>query len=209
MMFHDRTAAGRKLADALTQYSHHRAAVFALPRGGVVVGHEVARKLGVPLDCVIARKIGHPHDPEYAIAAVTEDGTLVANQAEVAAVDPEWFRKEVEAQKQEARRRRAVYCGGRTPVSAEGIIAIVVDDGIATGLTIKAALRTLNHQKPEKLVVAVPVAPADVVSELRMYADEVIALEAARFFRGGVGAYYGSFPQVSDEEVIAIMKQYQ
>lgn len=207
MIFQDRKAAGQKLAEVLAKYKNFDAVVYALPRGGVVVGGEIAQKLGIPLDLVIARKIGHPNDPEYAIAAVTEDGTLVENKAEVLAIDPGWFRKEVEMQKKEAQRRRRVYGGSTAQILAAEKYAIVVDDGIATGLTLKAALMELKKQNPKKLIVAVPVTPADVALELQLFADEVIALEVAPFFRGGVGAYYNNFPQITDEEVIAIIKQ--
>lgn len=208
MIFQDRKTAGQKLAEALAKYKNSDAVVYALPRGGVAVGVKVAQALHIPLALVIVRKIGHPDTPEYAIAAVTEDGTLVANQAEVAAVDQEWFRKEVETQKKEAQRRRAVYGAQRAPVQVGGKIAIIVDDGIATGLTLKAALAEIKKQKPKKLVVAIPVGPRAIIEEVRRLADEVVVLHAPKFFLGAIGAYYQLFPQMRDEDVVDLLKQF-
>lgn len=208
MFFKDRADAGKKLAKVLGVYAHADAVVFALPRGGVAVGAEVAKALHIPLDLAIVRKIGHPDAPEYAIAAVTEDGTLVTNPAEVASIDEQWFRNEVLIQQKEARRRRAVYGVRGAPVQAGGKIAIIVDDGIATGLTLKAALAEIKKQKPKKLVVAVPVGPRATIEELRRLADEIVVLDAPKFFLGAIGAYYQFFPQLRDEDVVDLLKQF-
>ena len=206
MRYQDRQDAGRRLADALRRYAQEDVVVLALPRGGVVLGAEVARALGAPLDLVIPRKVGHPDFPEYGIAAVTETGEVVANEAEVARVDPAWFARAVAAERAEAARRRQRYLGDRPGVALEGRTAIVVDDGVATGLTMLAALREVRGRGAARVVAAVPVGPADTVARLRREADEVVALQAPAAFAGAVGAYYERFDQVSDAEVVAALR---
>lgn len=206
-MFRDRVDAGKRLAKALAKYRGTNAVVYALPRGGVVLGCEVARALGAPLDLVIARKIGHPHNPEYAVCAVTEDGALICNEAERALLDEEWLAEAAERERREAKRRRETYLTGRPRLSPAGKVAILVDDGVATGLTVRAALASLRKEKPAKLVVAVPCAPADIAAVLRREADEVIVLIDEEEYRGAVGLYYERFPQVTDEEVIALLSE--
>ena len=206
MRFRDRVDAGKQIAKALKKYQNQDGVVYALPRGGVVLGVEVARALGMPLDLLIPRKIGHPLQPEYAICAVVENGELVCNQQEVARVDPEWFRQEVEAERGEARRRRELYLGGRKPTPVEGKTAIIVDDGIATGLTMEVSIRDARRRRPKHLVVAVPVAPADTVERLSREVDDFMVLDASPFYLGAVGAYYDRFLQVTDEEVIALLQ---
>ena len=205
MIFTDRIEAGKKLAEVLWAYKRSDVVVYALPRGGVVLGVEVARMLGAPLDLLIPRKIGHPSSSEYAIAAVAEDGDIVANEEEVSRVDQVWFKKEVAHQRAEAKRRREKYLAGRPTSAVEGKTAIIVDDGIATGLTMKAAIMELKHRKPKKIVVAIPVIPADTFTVLSALVDEVVALDKPEQFLGAIGNYYKSFPQVEDEEVIALM----
>ncbi|MBI3570918.1 MAG: phosphoribosyl transferase [Gammaproteobacteria bacterium] len=206
MRFRNRTDAGRKLAQALKKYQNQDGVVYALPRGGVVLGAIVARDLRMPLDLLIPRKIGHPIQPEYAICAVVENGEMVCNQQEIARVDPQWFRQEVEAERNEARRRRESYLGARAPAPVEGKTAIVVDDGIATGLTMEVAIRDARRRKPARLVVAVPVAPPDTVERLSREVDEFVVLDRSLYYLGAVGAYYDSFYQVTDEEVIAMLR---
>src|SRR3990170_984243 len=206
MRFKDRTDAGKKLAQALKKYQGQDGVVYALPRGGVVLGAEVARALDIPLDLLIPRKIGHPLQPEYAICAVVENGEMVCNQHEVARVDPQWFRKEVESERNEARRRRELYMGGRAPAPVEGKTAIIVDDGIATGLTMEVAIRDARQRRPAHLVVAVPVAPPETVERLAREVDEFVVLDRSPYYLGAVGAYYDHFLQVTDEEVIALLR---
>jgi predicted phosphoribosyltransferase len=207
MRFRDRTDAGKQLSAALSDYRGEAGVVLALPRGGVVLGIEVAEGLGMPLDLVIPRKIGHPQQPEYAIAAVAESGELAANEAEVRRVDPDWFRNAVDREQAEAKRRRQLYLGGRAPLPLAGKLAILVDDGIATGLTMFAAIRDVKQRSPARTVVAVPVAPADTVAQLRREVDAVVTLDDGEYFLGAVGAYYDDFPQVSDSEVVALMQR--
>jgi putative phosphoribosyl transferase len=205
LVFKDRVDAGRKLADALLQYKGGNTVVYALPRGGVVLGAEIARSLNAPLDLMIVRKVGHPNSPEYAIAAVAEDGHTVMNRFEVDSIDKAWFDEAVRTEQQEARRRRELYTRDRPPIPATGKTAILVDDGLATGLTMFAAVQEVQHSQPHKIVVAVPVAPPHAVQELRQVADEVVALYITPDF-GAIGSFYFRFGQVSDEEVIELMK---
>jgi putative phosphoribosyl transferase len=205
MRFRDRSDAGRRLAAALAEYSGEACVIYGLPRGGVVPALEVARALGAPLDLLIARKVGHPLVPEYAVAAVAASGDVVANQAEVAKLDPEWFRREVKRQAAEAERRRKRYLGGRPPAEAENKIAILVDDGIATGLTMKAAILEAKRRRPRAIVVAVPVAPRDTVAALEALVDRVVCLHAPKDFEA-IGQFYDVFDQVGDEQVVALLQ---
>lgn len=209
MRFANRKAAGEALAQSLDRYRGEDCVVYALPRGGVVPGMVIAEALGCPLDLVIPRKIGHPRNREYAIAAVTENGEPVVNTAEVARVDAEWFEREVANQRREAARRRQSYLGDRDAVSPAGRTAILVDDGIATGLTMEAAVADVKGRAPARIVVAVPVAPADTVARLRREVDDVVAVEAPKLFLGGVGAYYADFRQVGDGEVVEAMENFR
>lgn len=207
MRFRDRKDAGQRLAQKLAAKHHGTdGIVYALPRGGVVLGAEIARHLDLPLDLLIARKIGHPHNPEYAIGAVTAGGDMVSNALEVQYIAREWYERRAAAERQEARRRSRVYRGDRPSLPADGKTAIIVDDGIATGLTMEAAIRAIRSQQPARLVIAVPVVPADTAAKLERAVDEVVALDVAADYLGAVGAYYDDFPQVSDEEVIALLR---
>ena len=205
MRFEDRTQAGLALAEALHAYAGQDVVVLALPRGGVLLGVEVARALSAPLDLVIPRKVGHPDQPEYGIAAVAEVGDVVVNEQEVARVDRAWFERAVAAERAEAARRRVSYVGGRSAVDLTGKTAIVVDDGIATGLTMRAAVRDVRARGAARVVVAVPVAPAGAVAELRRAVDDVVTLLVPEVFAGAVGAYYRSFAQVGDDEVMSLL----
>jgi predicted phosphoribosyltransferase len=205
MRFRDRADAGRRLAAALAPYRGEEGVIYPLPRGGVVLGAEIAKALGMPVDLIIPRKIGHPYNEEYAICAVTETGQPVCNEFEVARVDKAWFERKVAEARVEARRRRELYLGGRKPLEVKDKTAILVDDGIATGLTMRAAIRDARDRHPATLVVAVPVAPADTAELLRQEVDDVVTLDIPEFYLGAVGAYYADFPQLSDEEVIGLL----
>lgn len=203
--FHDRTEAGKKLADALQHYKNQTAVVYALPRGGVVLGVEVAKSLELPLDLVIPRKIGHPMNPEFAICAVAEDGSLVCSAIGEQYRQQPWFKDLVNKEIAESKRRRAVYLADRKPVEAKGRTAILVDDGIATGLTMRAAIRSILAQEPKEIVVAIPVGPSDVINALHREVDDVVYLAPPESFVGAVGAHYDDFPQVTDEEVVNLI----
>lgn len=207
MIFKDRADAGKKLAQLLERFRGEDVVVYALPRGGVITGVEIAKAIHAPLDLIITRKIGHPYSPEYAIGAIAENGHAVLNQQEVAGIDQEYLSNQIEEQKMEAKRRRDLYLSGRRPITCSGKIAIVVDDGIATGLTMKAAIKELRlHYHPRKIIVAVPVAPAEVAKEIESGGAEFVALDIPEVFHGSIGAYYQDFSQVTDYEVLKLMK---
>ena len=212
MYFANRAEAGRRLANELSHYRGKEVVVYARPRGGVVTAIEIARYLNAPLDLVIARKIGHPAAPEFAIAAIAEDGHMVGSEDELAMVDPAWLEREKTRQRAEARRRRERYLGigRRAPIDAKGKVAILVDDGVATGLTLRVGIVEMRHRRPERLVVAVPVIPRPTAELIRAEVDELVALEVPeeRDFLGAVGVYYVDFSPVEDAEVIARMRDH-
>jgi predicted phosphoribosyltransferase len=205
-MFIDRTDAGKQLARALVAYKGQPVVVYALPRGGVVLGVEVARFLEAPLDLIVVRKIGHPYQPEYAIGAVAEDGYVITNPDEVANVDKHWFDQAAAEELKEAQRRRALFLQGRHPVAVQGKIAIIVDDGLATGLTMLAAIHEIRKRGPKKIIVAVPVAAAETANTLRSEVDDLVVLHIPEGWFGAIGAFYYRFDQVSDDEVVALMR---
>lgn len=204
-MFVDRTDAGVKLGEALLPYKDHPVVVYALPRGGVVLGVEVARILHAPLDLIVVRKIGHPESPEYAIGAITEDGDIVLNPDEAQALDSGWITNAAAMELREARRRSAVFLQGIRRIPAAGKTAILVDDGLATGLTMEAAIRQLRKRHPDQVVVAVPIAAGETVERLRPKVDNIVVLQIPPML-GAIGAFYRNFDQVSDNDVIALMK---
>ncbi len=208
--FPDRHAAGRRLAAALRRLKPQHPVVLALPRGGVPVGFEVAQALDAPLDVVLVRKIGAPGQPELGIGAVVDgpEPQIVLNDEIVRLVDPDPGYVEAEEARQldELDRRRNLYRGARPPLSIEGRTVIVVDDGIATGGTVRAVLQALRRAKPKRLVLAVPVAPPDLLAALSSEADEVVCLATPEPFFA-VGAHYGDFRQTTDEEVIELLRR--
>lgn len=208
MRFKDRTQAGQLLAEKLKKYIDKDVVVYAIPRGGVITAIEIARYLHAPLDLVIARKISHPLNPEYAIAATAENGHIISTLRELVSADEAWLKEEIGKQHREAARRRTKYLHGRKMISPMGKIAILVDDGVATGLTLRAGIMEIKYHNPSKLVVAVPIVPKSTANVLKSEADELIALEIPSDdeFLGAVGSYYGQFSQVSDEDVIAVLK---
>lgn len=203
--FKDRAEAGQKLAEKLEKYRDKEAVIYALPRGGVVLGYEIAKRLNAPLDLIITRKIGHPNNPEYAICAIAEDGHKLCNEEERSHIDSRWFDEKAKDEQEEAKRRRELYLQGKSE-SVKGKIAIIVDDGVATGLTLRLAIKELKHKQPKRIVVAVPVAPKEIASELEKEVDEFVALDIPKFYLGAVGAYYENFSQVKDEEVIQLLE---
>jgi putative phosphoribosyl transferase len=207
MYFKDRIDAGQKLAEAVLKYKGIKnVVVYALPRGGTVIGREVAKKIGCPLDLLIIRKIGHPFSEEYAIGATSEKGTAVFNEIELQSIDKKWLENEMEKKKAEAKLKRELYFKDRQHINPKGKIAIIVDDGIATGLTMSAAIKEIKTNKPEKIIVAVPVAPKEAVDSMKKEVDEFIALYVPEIYLGAVGDYYENFDQVSDQEVLTLIK---
>ncbi len=207
MVLENRFQAGELLAEKLLTYANKNSVIYSLPRGGVLVGAAIAKKLKTPLEVIISRKIGHPLQPEFGIAAVTEKGHLVKNEKYAATVDENWFAGEIERQKTAAQHRRNLYQPALKGVTATDKVAILTDDGVATGLTTEAAIVDLRAQKPAKIILAVPVIPAEVAEHIKPLINELVALEIAKDFLGAVGAYYEDFPQVSDEEVIQELKE--
>jgi len=208
--FATRQQAGAQLARELTRRRYERPLVLALPRGGVPVAAEVARALKAPLDLLMVRKIGVPWQRELAAAAVVdgEQHDLVYNDEVMAAgqLRPADLEPQIAEALAEIERRRALYLEDRKPLSIEGRTAIVVDDGIATGTTVKAALKALKRRRPLKLVLAVPVAPASSIAELRPHVDELICLLQPEPF-GAIGYFYDDFHQVPDDEVIRLLAE--
>lgn len=204
-MFRDRQDAGGKLGASLKLLQLQDPIILALPRGGVPVAVEVARVLKAPLDLVIVRKVGAPGNPELAVAAIVDgdpaDVVLNREIIEAYALDDGALRALIAKERPELERRRAVYRGKGLPLSVAGKTAIVVDDGAATGTTMKVAIRALKRRSPRKIVVALPVAPPETVEELAQEADLTICLNQPARFRA-LSYYYGSFPQLSDGEVI-------
>jgi putative phosphoribosyl transferase len=208
MRFRDRRDAGGRLAAALAHYSVERPVVLALPRGGVPVAAMIATALAAPLDLILVRKIGVPFHKELAMGAVVDGGrpTIVRNQDVIAmaGITEEAFQSVCDAELGEIERRRRAYVGARAPVTVAGRTVVVVDDGLATGATMKAALRALKMRAPRRLVMAVPVAPPDTLAEMQPEADDIVCLEAPAAF-DAIGAFYEDFRQVSDRQVIALL----
>ena len=211
MPFADRRDAGRLLATALDRYRGEKVVVLALPRGGVPVAGEVAAALSAPLDLVLVRKIGVPSQPELAMGAVVDgDRPLTVRNEDVirmARVSDAEFARVRERELMEIASRRERYLGCRPHPELRGRIAIVVDDGIATGATTRAALRSVRQFGPRKLVLAIPVAPTTTLSEFRDEVDEIVCLEDYEPF-GSIGAYYADFAQVDDAEVKRILARF-
>lgn len=208
MRFADRQDAGRRLATQLLRFKDQHPVVLALPRGGVPVGFEIAAKLESPLDILLVRKIGHPQSPELAIGAIADGERLekVIDDQMVAdfGVARAYLDDEVARQTREIEHRREIYFKGRAPTDIRQRTAIVVDDGIATGATMRAALRAARRRAPAKLVLAVPVAPASTLEALRPEVDEIVCLHSPKDF-GAVGFFYADFRPVDDAVVIDLL----
>ncbi len=202
MEFKNRTDAGEKLCKLLTTYKQESVIVYALPRGGVIVAEPIARLLKAPLKLLFTRKIGHPLQPEWAIAAVSESGFLVKNPHVTDYVSKEWLEEEKRKEIQNIKRRKRLYTSNQEEPDLKNKIVIVVDDGIATGLTLEAGLLELKNHHPKQIVIAVPVSPQEIASKLRPLVDAFISLNTPSCYRGSVGSYYDTFDQVSDKEVI-------
>jgi len=207
-MFTDRLEAGRKLAKRLSRFRDERPLVLALPRGGVPIGYEVAKALDAELDIVIARKIGTPGQPELALGAIVDGDhpEVVFNDDVMQAVSPSqaFLEREKQSLLREIARREKVYRAGRPKPGIAGRTVIVVDDGIATGATVRAALHALRRAGPKRLVLATPVAPPDTIAALKADADDVVCLDMPEPFYA-ISLHYGAFPQLEDAEVTEIL----
>lgn len=211
MPFADRSEAGKHLADALAHLEDAHPVVLALPRGGVPVAAEIAAKLGASVDLVLVRKIGVPYQPELAMGAVVNGPAPLTVRNEdvirLAHVSEADFNAVRDRELEEIRRRRVRYLGDRAHPEIKGKTAIVVDDGVATGATTRAALRAVRAREPARLILAVPVAPTDTLHRLRDEVDEIVCLEDYESFLA-IGIYYSDFRQVSDEEVTSILSRF-
>ncbi len=209
--FRDRSDAGRRLAKALWSYKDRRPVILALPRGGVPVAAEVAAALNAPLDLILVRKIGVPTQPELAMGAVVDGTTpiVVRNNEviELSGTTADEFDAACASELAEIERRRRLYIGARARAEITGQVVIVIDDGIATGATTRAALQAIRKRKPKELVLAVPVAPPETISQLRGEVDTLICLETPELF-GAIGYFYRDFRQVSDQEVVTILNRF-
>lgn len=208
MWFDDRADAGRLLSDDLRRLKSQRPVVLGLPRGGVVTARPVADALQAPLDVLVARKIGAPSNPEYAIGAVTARGTRVLNEEALRQllVPPGYLEAAAREQQQEAQRREHLFRAGRPPIALRDRVVILVDDGIATGMTMFAAIADVRKESPQTVVAAAPVIAPDTYQKLLHMADEVVALAIPDEFYA-VGQFYRDFTQTSDEEVVALLKR--
>lgn len=203
MQFENRIDAGRQLAKALNVANPENSVILALPRGGVPLGIILADTIGCPLDVILAKKIVHPLHSEFAIGALTENGELLLN-TEIQ-VEDDWIKQETERINQENKHRRKLYGPHITKQELTGKDIIIVDDGIATGMTMFAAIKGVKAEQPNSITVAVPIIPKDTYPELKEQADSVLFVEVPEHFIGAVGAYYQNFPQITDEEVLDML----
>lgn len=209
MFFENRKDAGQRLVSMVERYKGAADTVLlGLPRGGIVVALEMALALDLPLDIWVTRKIGAPLNPELAVGSIDSDGNLLLdeNAARLYEISDRYIREEVEAQVEEIKRRYLQYRGTENPPDVKGKTAIVVDDGVATGFTMLAALQSLRNRGAEKIVCVIPVSSPRVMNKLTQYADEVECLSTPSYF-GAVGEFYRNFGQTSDAEVIACLEQ--
>lgn len=209
MIFKDRIDAGKQLADKLDKFKDNKDLVLlALPRGGIILAYEVAKKINAPIDIVVPRKIGSPENEEFAIGAITETGQGIFDDDIIKSygISKEYIDQKVEEEKKEAERRLKVYRGDKEAIALKDKIVILVDDGIATGNTIFAAIKSVKSKSPKKIIVAVPVLPPDTIGPVEKVVDELIYIDAPVIF-GAIGKFYEVFGQTRDEEVVEIMKK--
>jgi len=208
MMYADRHEAGRRLAEALKAHAGTDAVVLALPRGGVVVGYEVAHALGLQLDVIVARKLGAPHNPEFGFGAVGPGGVRYVDEqsAETLRLTAEQIDRIAAQEAQEVERRLRRYRGEQPMPDLAGRTAIIVDDGLATGVTARAAVHVVRQWHPASVVLAVPVAPPQTARELRDEVDELVCVDTPAWFMA-VGQFYHDFSQTTDEEVVELLRR--
>ena len=209
MIFKDRIDAGKQLADKLEEFKDNKDVVLlALPRGGIILAYEVAKKINAPIDIVVPRKIGAPGNEEFAIGAITESGEGIFDDDIINSygISKEYIDQKVAEEKKEAERRLKVYRGKKKAINLKDKIVILIDDGIATGNTIFAAIKSVKSKSPKKIIVAVPVLPPDTIGPVEKVVDELIYIDTPPMF-GAIGRFYEFFGQTRDEEVVEIMKK--
>jgi predicted phosphoribosyltransferase len=202
-MFKDRYDAAIRLARKLEKYKNKNGIILAVPRGGVPIGHVVAKELGLPLEIILSKKIGHPFNSEYAIGSVSLHGVVL--NPDVSDVSKEFVKKESEKILENLKEKFILFMNGRKPTDLKNKTVIIVDDGVATGSTIRATVHSVRNSKPKEVVVAVPVSPPETAYELSAIADSFICLHTPEDFYG-VGQFYEDFSEVSDEEVIELLR---
>ena len=206
--FVDRGDAGRQLAERLSAYAGESPIIFALPRGGVPVGAEIARSLGAPLEIIVSRKLGAPDQPEFGIGAVAPGGVRVLNEraVKILGIEEDYLKRVTERESAEVERRLRLFRGDRPYPDLDGRTAILVDDGLATGVTARAALHTLRLMRPEKLILAVPVCAPQTATPIRSEVDDLICVITPTNLEA-IGLWYENFEQVPDEEVIRLLEE--
>lgn len=207
MYFENRKDAGQQLAKLIPDKYQKDTVVLTLPRGGIPLAVAVANKISAPLDIILSKKIGHPLHPEFAIGAIGENGEAIINKD--ISLDQNWLQSEIKNIEGHIKKRRNMYDKVLKNKNLNNKNIIIVDDGIATGMTILAAIEAVKEQNPAKIILAVPVIPSDSYLKLTKVVDEIVTIEKADHFLGSVGAYYQSFPQLSDQEVIEILSGYK
>jgi len=206
-IFKDRADAGRRLAGSLARYRNEGPTILALPRGGVPVGYEISRSLGAPLDVIVARKLGAPDQPELGIGAVAPDGVRILNTAAVRAIgiSKDYLDKITRKETAEMKRRLRHFRGDRPELEIRGRTAILVDDGLATGVTARAAIETLRRRNPKRVVLAVPICAAPTAAWIRNEVDDLVSLKTPPEL-GAIGLWYRNFDQTSDAEVVRLLE---
>lgn len=206
MIFEDRVDAGRQLAERVKDFAGRKdVLLFALPRGGVVLGAEIAKSLGLPLSVIVTRKIGSPENPEYAIGALSETGQIIWNESERFAHDQGDLNRIVEKEKREAQRRVEKFRKGASLPDMRGKTAMIIDDGVATGLTIRAAIACARFKHASKIILALPNGSYDSIEKLRKEVDEIRILEEPMLYES-VGHYYNQFKRTEDQEVVQLLE---
>lgn len=203
-MFQNRHHAGIVLASMLSKYMGENIVVLAIPRGGVVIGYEIAKALEAPLDVIVVRKIGHPDYPEYAIGAVGKDGETIINDEERERIDPDVLFALCEEQRKEAARRTAKF-KIKEPIAIHGRTVVLTDDGAATGLTLQLAIKMIKRMRPKRIVVAIPVIAADTAAEIQKKVDDLVVAEEPELFTGAVASHYHEFNEVRDDAVTDLL----
>jgi len=208
-LFKNRLDAGRQLTNKLSKYKGKDVIVLAIPRGGIIVGNEIAKAIDAKLDIIVPRKIGSPEDPEFAIGAVAPDGSTSLEEDVVRSygISENYIKNKVKEEIQEIKRRMNTYRGNKPFPKLKNKIVILVDDGVATGNTMIASVKFIKKQKPKKIVIAVPIAPSDFINKVSSMVNEVISLKPLEPYYA-ISMHYISFEQTTDEEVIETLKKY-